>query len=68
MQDVLGEDLQKGLNMYRKVMGWTSWAFVFATVLSAGELLMSCFAVRWQMGSLATWLSWVVSLSLQSRL
>jgi hypothetical protein len=65
MQNVLGEDLQKGLKMYERIMGWTSWSFVFATVLTAGELLMSCFAIRWKMGSLMTWLLGVVSLSFQ---
>lgn len=54
VQNVLGEDLQKGLNTYRKVAGWMNWAFIIAVVLTAAEFIVGFFAIFSRWGSLVT--------------
>jgi hypothetical protein len=48
-QKALGEDLQKGLNTYKKVAGWMVWSFIIAICLSAAEFILGFFAIfsRW---------------------
>jgi len=53
-QKVLGEDLQKGLNAYRKASGWMIWSFGIALVLSAAEFIIGFFAIFSRWGSLVT--------------
>ncbi|KAF1913899.1 integral membrane protein-like protein [Ampelomyces quisqualis] len=53
-QKVLGEDLQKGLNTYKKVAGWMVWAFGIALLLSAAEFIIGFFAIFSRWGSLVT--------------
>ncbi|KAH7078790.1 SUR7/PalI family-domain-containing protein [Paraphoma chrysanthemicola] len=53
-QKVLGEDLQKGLNTYKKVSGWMIWAFGIALILSAAEFIIGFFAIFSRWGSLVT--------------
>lgn len=49
VQNVLGDDLQKGLDTYKKVSGWMNWAFIIATILTAAEFVIGFFAIfsRW---------------------
>ena len=53
-QKVLGEDLQKGLNTYKKVSGWMIWSFGLALILSAAEFIIGFFAIFSRWGSLVT--------------
>jgi len=53
-QKVLGEDLQKGLDTYKKVAGWMVWAFGIALILSAAEFIIGFFAIFSRWGSLVT--------------
>lgn len=54
VQNVLGDDLQKGLNTYKKVAGWMNWAFIIATILTAAEFIVGFFAIFSRWGSLVT--------------
>jgi hypothetical protein len=54
VQNVLGDDLQKGLNTYKKVAGWMNWAFIIATILTAAEFVVGFFAIFSRWGSLVT--------------
>lgn len=54
VQNVLGDDLQKGLNTYKKIAGWMNWAFIIATVLTAAEFVVGFFAIFSRWGSLVT--------------
>ncbi|KAJ4326370.1 hypothetical protein N0V94_000045 [Neodidymelliopsis sp. IMI 364377] len=54
VQNVLGDDLQKGLNTYKKVAGWMNWAFIIATILTAAEFVVGFFAIWSRWGSLVT--------------
>lgn len=54
MQNVLGDDLQKGLNTYKKIAGWMNWAFIIATALTAAEFVVGFFAIFSRWGSLVT--------------
>jgi hypothetical protein len=53
-QKVLGEDLQKGLDTYKKVAGWMVWSFGIALILSAAEFVIGFFAIFSRWGSLVT--------------
>lgn len=53
-QKVLGEDLQKGLDTYKKVSGWMVWSFGIALILSAAEFVIGFFAIFSRWGSLVT--------------
>jgi hypothetical protein len=53
-QKVLGDDLQKGLDTYKKVAGWMVWAFGIALILSAAEFIIGFFAIFSRWGSLVT--------------
>ncbi|KAH7402676.1 SUR7/PalI family-domain-containing protein [Pyrenochaeta sp. MPI-SDFR-AT-0127] len=53
-QKVLGEDLQKGLDAYKKAAGWMNWAFVIAIILTAVEFVIGFFAIFSRWGSLVT--------------
>lgn len=53
-QKVLGEDLQKGLNTYKKVAGWMVWSFGIALILSVAEFIIGFFAIFSRWGSLVT--------------
>jgi hypothetical protein len=48
-QKALGEDMQKGLDAYKKVAGWMVWSFIIAICLSAAEFILGFFAIfsRW---------------------
>jgi hypothetical protein len=48
------EDLQKGLNAYKKASGWMVWSFGIALVLSAAEFIIGFFAIFSRWGSLVT--------------
>ncbi|KAF3004245.1 hypothetical protein E8E13_007590 [Curvularia kusanoi] len=54
VQNVLGDDLQKGLDTYKKVAGWMNWAFIIATILTAAEFVIGFFAIFSRWGSLVT--------------
>jgi hypothetical protein len=54
LQNVLGDDLQKGLNTYKKLAGWMNWAFIIATILTAAEFVVGFFAIFSRWGSLVT--------------
>lgn len=54
VQNVLGDDLQKGLNTYKKIAGWMNWAFIIATILTAAEFIVGFFAIFSRWGSLVT--------------
>jgi hypothetical protein len=49
VQKALGDDLQKGLDTYKKVAGWMVWSFIIAICLSAAEFILGFFAIfsRW---------------------
>jgi len=53
-QKVLGEDLQRGLEKYKKAAGWMTWAFVIALILTAVEFVIGFFAIFSRWGSLVT--------------
>lgn len=53
-QKVLGADLQKGLQTYKKVAGWMIWSFGIALVLSVAEFIIGFFAIFSRWGSLVT--------------
>jgi hypothetical protein len=53
-QKVAGDDMQKGLNTYKKVSGWMVWSFVIALILSAAEFVVGFFAIFSRWGSLVT--------------
>ncbi|CAO2657366.1 Nn.00g034920.m01.CDS01 [Neocucurbitaria sp. VM-36] len=53
-QKILGDDMQKGLDAYKKVAGWMTWAFVIALVLTAVEFVIGFFAIFSRWGSLVT--------------
>jgi hypothetical protein len=63
LQDILGDKLQKGLDAYRKTMGWMSDAFIFATILTATESVLSLFAIFSKKGSLMICIAWMVGCS-----
>lgn len=63
MQRVLGNDLQKGLEVYRKVARWTSTAFTIAVISIACELVASAAAVFSRAGSLVAFILSAVSCS-----
>lgn len=48
-QELLGDDLQKGLDAYKRVSGWMVWAFIIAVCLTAAEFIIGFFAIfsRW---------------------
>lgn len=48
-QKLLGDDLQKGLDVYKKVSGWMVAAFVITICLTAAEFILGFFAIcsRW---------------------
>jgi len=52
VQNVLGDDFQKGLDTYKKVAGWMNWAFIIATILTAAEFVFGFFAIFSRWGSL----------------
>jgi hypothetical protein len=54
LQKIGGEDLQKGLNTYKKVSGWMIWAFAIALILSVAEFIVGFFAIFSRWGSLVT--------------
>jgi hypothetical protein len=60
VQNVLGDNLQTGLNSYRKVMRWMVCSIVLASVSTAVEILVSFFALRSKVASLVTWIIWGV--------
>lgn len=66
VQNVLGDDLQKGLDTYKKVAGWMNWAFIIATILTAAEFVVGFFAIFSRWGSLVTTILSTVSLSFLS--
>lgn len=63
VQNVLGDDLQKGLNTYKKIAGWMNWAFIIATALTAAEFVVGFFAIFSRWGSLVTTILSTVSFS-----
>lgn len=63
VQNVLGDDLQKGLNTYKKVAGWMNWAFIIATILTAAEFVVGFFAICSRWGSFVTTILSTVSLA-----
>jgi hypothetical protein len=55
LQEAVGnEDLQKGLNTYKKVSGWMVWSFAIALILSVAEFIVGFFAIFSRWGSLVT--------------
>jgi hypothetical protein len=54
IQNVLGEDFDKGMNVYKKVAGWMNWAFVITLILTAAEFVIGIFAIFSRWGSLVT--------------
>jgi hypothetical protein len=54
IQNVLGEDFDKGMNLYKKVAGWMNWAFVITLILTAAEFVIGFFAIFSRWGSLIT--------------
>ncbi|KAH4421604.1 hypothetical protein HBH92_003040 [Parastagonospora nodorum] len=54
LQKAVGEDLQKGLNTYKKVAGWMVWSFIIALVLSVAEFIIGFFAIFSRWGSMVT--------------
>jgi hypothetical protein len=55
LQHVLGAKLETGLRLYRKIMGWMSFAFVFATLLTAAEFVLSRLAIHSRWAILTIW-------------
>jgi len=53
-QKVAGDDMQKGLNTYKKVAGWMVWSFGLALLLSVAEFIIGFFAIFSRWGSLIT--------------
>lgn len=62
VQNVLGDDLQKGLDTYKKVSGWMNWAFIIATILTAAEFVIGFFAIFSRWGSFVVTIISTVSL------
>ncbi|KAJ4374142.1 hypothetical protein N0V83_002883 [Neocucurbitaria cava] len=54
LQQVLGDKMQKGLDAYKKVASWMTWAFVIALILTAVEFVIGFFAIFSRWGSLVT--------------
>ena len=52
VQNVLGRDLRKGLDVYRRAMRSMGVCFVVAAILTAAELLMCCYAISSRKGSM----------------
>ena len=63
VQNMLGDDLQKGLDKYRGVMGRMSSVFIVTTILIASEILMSFYAISSRLGSMWTCILAAVSSS-----
>jgi hypothetical protein len=61
-QKVAGDDMQKGLDTYKKVSGWMVWSFGIALILSAAEFIIGFFAIFSRWGSLVTTIVSTVSL------
>jgi hypothetical protein len=53
-QKLFGDDVQKGLDTYKKVSGWMVWSFGIALILSAAEFIIGFFAIFSRWGSLVT--------------
>ncbi|KAF2024848.1 hypothetical protein EK21DRAFT_104381 [Setomelanomma holmii] len=54
VQNVLGDGLQKGLDAYRRVVGWMIWTFIIATTLTAAEFVTCFFTCVTRKASLLT--------------
>ena len=66
VQNVLGDDFQKGLDTYKKVAGWMNWAFIIATILTAAEFVIGFFAIFSRWGSLVVTIISTVSYRLDA--
>jgi hypothetical protein len=53
-QKIAGDDMQKGLDTYKKVAGWMVWSFGLALLLSVAEFIIGFFAIFSRWGSLIT--------------
>jgi hypothetical protein len=53
-QKIAGDDMQKGLDTYKKVAGWMVWSFGIALLLSVAEFIIGFFAIFSRWGSLVT--------------
>jgi hypothetical protein len=54
VQNLLGDNFNKGMNAYAKAAGWMNWAFVITLVLTAVEFVVGFFAIFSRWGSLVT--------------
>jgi hypothetical protein len=58
--DILRTNLRTGLDAYRKAMSWLTWAFIFATILTAAQISLCPFASSWRVGSIIIYILWIV--------
>jgi hypothetical protein len=63
LQDALGDNLRKGLDVYGKIIRFLSWAFISATILTAAEIVLCPLAAYWRVGSRLIWVFSIVSSS-----
>lgn len=54
VQNVLGDDFDKGMSAYKKVAGWMNWAFLITLVLTAIEFVIGFLAIFSRWGSVVT--------------
>jgi hypothetical protein len=54
IQYVRAEDFKKGIQAYKKAVGWMNWVFVITLALTAAECMIGFFAIFSRWGSLVT--------------
>jgi hypothetical protein len=54
IQYVRAEEFEKGIQAYKKAVGWMNWVFVIALALTAAECIIGFFAIFSRWGSLVT--------------
>ena len=64
VQNVLRQDLKKGLDTYKKAVGWMNWSFIVATALTAAEFVFGFFTTCLWGGNLIALILSVVSFNL----
>jgi hypothetical protein len=54
IQDVVTEDFERGIQAYKKAVGWMNWVFVITLALTAAEFMVGFSAIFSRWGSLVT--------------